>query len=117
MQGAGAKEQKQGQGQVAAPSPGGRVIESSKLEVCWAGSVLNTLLSRHVREEINQLLIYLGGQILLFNCFFNLESISRTVCSDVTEVSDLCCSLVRWDFPFVTSKTVLCKRMFQLRRC
>lgn len=65
MQGAGAKEQKQGQGQVAAPSPGGRVIaESSKL------GVLNTLLSRRVREEINQFLIYLGGQILLFNCFF-----------------------------------------------
>lgn len=37
--------------------------------MCWAGSVLNALLSRHVREEINQLLIYLGGQILLFNCF------------------------------------------------
>lgn len=70
VQGAGAKQQKQGQGQVAAPFPGGRVIaESSKPGVCWSGSVLNTLLSRHVREEINQLLIYLGGQILLFNCF------------------------------------------------
>ena len=33
--------------------------------MCQAGSVLNTLLSRHTREEINQALIYLGGQILL----------------------------------------------------
>lgn len=37
--------------------------------MCQAGSVLNTWLSRHTREEINQPLIYLGGQILLLNWF------------------------------------------------
>lgn len=46
--------------------------------MCQAGFVLNTLLSRCTREEINQPLIYLGGQIILLNWFFNLESTSRT---------------------------------------
>lgn len=37
--------------------------------MCWAGAVLSTLLSRNPGEEINQPLIYLGGQILLLNWF------------------------------------------------
>lgn len=37
--------------------------------MCQSGSVLNTLLSWHTREEMNQPLIYLGGQILLHKWF------------------------------------------------
>lgn len=60
---------------MGAPSPGGTAItEASNLGImeagmCQAGSVLNTFLSRHPRKEIKQPLIYLGGQILLLNCF------------------------------------------------
>lgn len=57
--------------------------------MCWAGAVLNALLSRNTGEEINQPLIYLGGQILLPNWFL-IWTQFPSGCSDVSEISDLC---------------------------